>query len=198
MRVEGDKEFRIYCEDVEGCPIDIVTEGVLNLFADLCDDAPREADATSEQWGVTSGQRDSIGPAGVTLKPRAPELETRTSGPAFTGKPRSKVRVISRKRATGRRSFLHCFNAPHADTEFCLGLSVCTGTASDLSTPTANILFIRIAAGVGYLECSMLIISALSLSSSLSFSAPRGEQAEPEDLTFTKMGLVQGRQKLCS
>jgi hypothetical protein len=36
MRVEGDKEFRLYCEDVEGCPIGIVTEGVLNLFADLC------------------------------------------------------------------------------------------------------------------------------------------------------------------
>jgi hypothetical protein len=44
MRVEGDIEFRIYREDVEGCPIGIVTEGVLNLFADLCDDAPREAD----------------------------------------------------------------------------------------------------------------------------------------------------------
>jgi hypothetical protein len=33
-------EFRIYCEDVDGCPIGIVTEGVLNLFADLCNDAP--------------------------------------------------------------------------------------------------------------------------------------------------------------
>jgi hypothetical protein len=32
MRVEGDMEFRIYCEDVEGCPIGIVTEGVLNLL----------------------------------------------------------------------------------------------------------------------------------------------------------------------
>jgi hypothetical protein len=40
MRVEDEKEFRIYCEDFEGCPI--VTKGVLNLFADLCDDAPRE------------------------------------------------------------------------------------------------------------------------------------------------------------
>jgi hypothetical protein len=49
MRVEGDTEFRIYCEDVEGCPIGIVTEGVLNLFADLCDDAPRKADDASEQ-----------------------------------------------------------------------------------------------------------------------------------------------------
>jgi hypothetical protein len=47
MRVEGDKEFRIYCEDVEGCPIHIVTEGVLSLFAELCDDAPREADDAS-------------------------------------------------------------------------------------------------------------------------------------------------------
>jgi hypothetical protein len=48
--VEGDMEFRIYCEDVEGCPIGIVTEGVLNLFADLCDDVrPREADDASEQ-----------------------------------------------------------------------------------------------------------------------------------------------------
>jgi hypothetical protein len=43
-------EFRIYCEDVEGCPIGIVMEGVQNLFADLCDDAPpREADDASEQ-----------------------------------------------------------------------------------------------------------------------------------------------------
>ena len=49
MRVEGDKEFRIYCEDVEGCPIGIVTEGVLNLFADLCDNAPREADDATEE-----------------------------------------------------------------------------------------------------------------------------------------------------
>jgi hypothetical protein len=39
MRVERDKEFRIYCEDFEGCPIGVVTEGVLNLFADLYDDA---------------------------------------------------------------------------------------------------------------------------------------------------------------
>ena len=48
MRVEGDIEFRIYREDVEGCPIGIVTEGVLNLFADLWDDAPREADDPTE------------------------------------------------------------------------------------------------------------------------------------------------------
>jgi hypothetical protein len=48
MRVDGDKEFRIYCEDVEGCPIGIVTEGVLNLFADLYDDVhPREADRST-------------------------------------------------------------------------------------------------------------------------------------------------------
>jgi hypothetical protein len=41
MRLEGGKEFRIYCEDVEGCPIGIVTKGVLNLLADLCDDAQK-------------------------------------------------------------------------------------------------------------------------------------------------------------
>jgi hypothetical protein len=49
MRVEGDMEFRIYCEEVAGCPIGIVTGGVLNLFADLGNDAPREADDASEQ-----------------------------------------------------------------------------------------------------------------------------------------------------
>jgi hypothetical protein len=50
MRVEGEMEFRIYCENVEGCPIGIVTEGVLNLFADLYDNVhPREADEASEQ-----------------------------------------------------------------------------------------------------------------------------------------------------
>ena len=48
MRVDGDKEFRIYREEVEGCPIHIVTEGVLKLFADLWDDAPREADDATE------------------------------------------------------------------------------------------------------------------------------------------------------
>jgi hypothetical protein len=48
MRVEGDTKFRIYCEDVEGCPIDIVTGGVLKLFADLGNDAPREADDATE------------------------------------------------------------------------------------------------------------------------------------------------------
>jgi hypothetical protein len=41
MRVEGGKEFRIYCEDLEGFPISIVTGDVLNLFADLCDNASR-------------------------------------------------------------------------------------------------------------------------------------------------------------
>jgi hypothetical protein len=50
MRTEGDMELRIYCADFEGCPIHIVTEGVLNFFADLYDDVhPREADDASEQ-----------------------------------------------------------------------------------------------------------------------------------------------------
>jgi hypothetical protein len=49
IRAEGDKEFRIYCEDVERCPIGIVTEGVLNLFAELCDNRPRQADDASEE-----------------------------------------------------------------------------------------------------------------------------------------------------
>jgi hypothetical protein len=40
MRTEGEMEFRLYRDDVEGCPIHFVTEGVLKLFADLWDDAP--------------------------------------------------------------------------------------------------------------------------------------------------------------
>jgi hypothetical protein len=59
MRVEADMEFRIYCEDVEGCPIGIVTQGVLNVFADLYDEEhPREANDAGEQRGVTSGRCD--------------------------------------------------------------------------------------------------------------------------------------------
>jgi hypothetical protein len=54
MRVEGDADFRIYCEDAEWCPIGIVTEGVLNLFADLCDDAP-ERQMMQASKGVTPG-----------------------------------------------------------------------------------------------------------------------------------------------
>jgi hypothetical protein len=33
MRVAGDMEFRVYCEDVEGCPLGVVTEGVLSLLS---------------------------------------------------------------------------------------------------------------------------------------------------------------------
>jgi hypothetical protein len=32
MRVEDEMEFRIDCEDVEGCPIGIVTEGILTCL----------------------------------------------------------------------------------------------------------------------------------------------------------------------
>jgi hypothetical protein len=62
MRAEGDIEFRLYCEDVEGCPIGIVSGGVLNLFADLGNDAPREADDASEQ-------REPL-PDNLTARPR--------------------------------------------------------------------------------------------------------------------------------
>jgi hypothetical protein len=54
MRLESEMEFRIYCEDVEGCPIGVVTAGVLNLFADLCDDAP-EKQMMQASKGVTHG-----------------------------------------------------------------------------------------------------------------------------------------------
>jgi hypothetical protein len=61
MRAEGDKEFRIYCEDVQGCPIGIVTQGVLNLFEDLYDEGdPREADDVSDQRERHFGQCDSV------------------------------------------------------------------------------------------------------------------------------------------
>jgi hypothetical protein len=33
MRVEGDIEFRIYRDDVEGCPLGVVTERVLSLLS---------------------------------------------------------------------------------------------------------------------------------------------------------------------
>ena len=50
MRVEGDTDFVSTARTLRVCPISIVTEGVLNLFADLYVDAhPREADHTSEQ-----------------------------------------------------------------------------------------------------------------------------------------------------
>ena len=59
MRAEDDMEFRIYCEDVEGCPIGIVTGGVLNLFADLCDNAPERSRECMRAKGVPPRQRDS-------------------------------------------------------------------------------------------------------------------------------------------
>ena len=48
MRVEGDKEFRIYCEEVEGCLIGVVTEGVLSLLSGEFDE-PCSRDRASKQ-----------------------------------------------------------------------------------------------------------------------------------------------------
>ena len=84
MRMEGNKEFRIYCEDVEGCPISIVTEGVLNLFADLYVDAhPREG----RSLALLSGPQRSggspcltFGPTFVTLRQWKRTLSASDSG----------------------------------------------------------------------------------------------------------------------
>jgi hypothetical protein len=59
MRVEGDMEFRLYRDGVEGCPLGVVTGGVLNLFADLCDEPPREADDACEQGESLSDNETS-------------------------------------------------------------------------------------------------------------------------------------------
>jgi hypothetical protein len=38
MRMEGDKEFRIYCEDVEGCPFGLITEGFRSMLSEVYDE----------------------------------------------------------------------------------------------------------------------------------------------------------------
>jgi hypothetical protein len=37
MRIEGDKEFRIYCEDVEGCPFGLITPGFCSMLSEAYD-----------------------------------------------------------------------------------------------------------------------------------------------------------------
>jgi hypothetical protein len=37
MRMEGDKEFRIYCEDVEGCPFGLITPGFCSMLSEAYD-----------------------------------------------------------------------------------------------------------------------------------------------------------------
>jgi hypothetical protein len=70
MRVEGDMEFRIYCEDVERCPLGIVTEGVLSMFSELHDDVdPREADEARESKASHLGQCDSHAAGQVRMVP---------------------------------------------------------------------------------------------------------------------------------
>jgi hypothetical protein len=34
MRMEGEKEFRIYCEDVEGFPFGLITPGVCSILSE--------------------------------------------------------------------------------------------------------------------------------------------------------------------
>ena len=36
-RIEGSKEFRIYCEDVEGCPFHVVTRGFCSMLEEAYD-----------------------------------------------------------------------------------------------------------------------------------------------------------------
>ena len=42
MRMEGDKEFRIFCEDVEGFPIGLITPGVCSMLSETYDEMYRE------------------------------------------------------------------------------------------------------------------------------------------------------------
>jgi hypothetical protein len=38
MRMEGDKEFRIYCEDVEGFPFGLITPGFCSMLSEAYDE----------------------------------------------------------------------------------------------------------------------------------------------------------------
>ena len=38
MRIEGNKEFRIYCDDVEGCPIGVITPCFCSLLSEAYDE----------------------------------------------------------------------------------------------------------------------------------------------------------------
>jgi hypothetical protein len=38
MRIEGDKEFRIYCEDVEGFPFGLITPGFCSMLSKAYDE----------------------------------------------------------------------------------------------------------------------------------------------------------------
>jgi hypothetical protein len=42
MRMEGDKEFRIYCEDVEGFPLGLITPGFCSMLSETYDEMYRE------------------------------------------------------------------------------------------------------------------------------------------------------------
>ena len=37
MRIEGDKEYRIYCEDAEGWPVRVMTQGFCSMLSELYD-----------------------------------------------------------------------------------------------------------------------------------------------------------------
>ena len=37
MRIEGEREFRIYCEDVEGFPFGLITPGFCSMLSEAYD-----------------------------------------------------------------------------------------------------------------------------------------------------------------
>jgi hypothetical protein len=48
MRIEGNKEFRIYCHDVEGVPFGVITQGFCSMLSEVYDEIlQREANHAS-------------------------------------------------------------------------------------------------------------------------------------------------------
>ena len=48
MRIEGDKEFRIYCEDAEGWPVRVMTQGFCSMLSELYERTERSENALSK------------------------------------------------------------------------------------------------------------------------------------------------------
>jgi len=51
MRTEGDKEFRIYCEDVEGCPFHVITQGFCSMLSEAYDGQRAERESSGQGQG---------------------------------------------------------------------------------------------------------------------------------------------------
>jgi hypothetical protein len=60
MRIEGDKEYRIYCEDAEGWPVRVMTRGFCSMLSEAYDQMHARAANSASGQGPQRAKSDFL------------------------------------------------------------------------------------------------------------------------------------------